>query len=403
MEKKIMYKIDEEKFKEKYYLLIPAMLDDHFPLLKYAFYSEDYHPVILENTKGIKEVGLRFVNNDMCYPAILNIGQMIGALESGKYDYKKTVLMMPQAGDMCRGSNYISLLRKALRESGIDVRVLSLNVKGLEDGMKVNIHIYMVWRAIVSVIYGDLLMLICNQTRPYERNKDETEKLRKEWTEKISDDLKKGKNLSLAAVWKNVYKICASFRKILRSEVQKKKVGITGELYIRYCSIGNSDLIKTLENENCECFVSGLLWYILYYLETHLSSEGKIKKYAFKTFYSFILGIQKKLIKILRENNYCSMDSYDEYKESALKYIEKGCSVGDGWLMGADIVAFSKSGYTKIIGAQPFGCMVNQVCGKGMYAALSRKLGNVTIASVDFDPGASHLNIINRIMMILAS
>lgn len=397
-----MYKIDEENFREKYNLLIPAMLDDHFPLLKYAFYSNDYRPVILDNVKDVKNTGLKYVNNDMCYPSILNIGQMINALQSGKYDLNRTFLMLPQAGDMCRGSNYISILRKALRQAGFDVPVLSLNAKGLENDMKVKLHIYMVWRALVSVIYGDLLMLICNQLRPYEAEKGAVDKLREKWTVRLSDDLKSGKHLSLRAVWKNAEKIAADFGDLSRSDCKKVKVGITGELYIRYCSLGNSNLIRTLENRNCECYVSGLLWYILYYIDTHLTTDGVLMKYAYKAFYGFVLKIQKKLIRIIKENGFFSIDAYDEYQKYARKFLDAGCSAGDGWLIGADIAAFSKHGYCKVVEAHPFGCMINQVCGKGMYTSLSRKLGNVTVASVDFDSGASQLNIINRILMAIS-
>lgn len=147
-----MYRIREDEVREKKIMLIPAMLDAHFPLLKYAFYSPDYHPIILENEENITNVGLHYVNNDMCYPAILNIGQMVSALQSGRYDLNRTVLLMPQAGDACRGSNYVSALRRAVKKAGVEVPVLSLNVKGLEKQSCVRLHWYMVWRALVAVV-----------------------------------------------------------------------------------------------------------------------------------------------------------------------------------------------------------------------------------------------------------
>lgn len=396
-----MYKITEEQIKEKKIMLIPSMLDDHFPLLKYAFYSKDYHPVILENEEGIKNVGLKYVNNDMCFPAILNIGQMLSALMSGEYDLDRTVLMIPQAGDMCRGSNYISILRKAAKKAGYDIPVLSLNVKGLEKESQVKLRPYMVLRALIGLIYSDLLMILIYQTRPYEKEKGLAEKLRDKWFKVLSDDLKSGKNLSFYKVWKNCEQIAAEFNDIINKNIKKKKIGITGELYIRYCHIGNFDLVKFLENSGCECVISSLMTYVIYYIDTHLANEGFIMKAGYKIGLSFMLKIQKKMIKIIRSNGFSCMDAYDEYKEYASDFVNLGCSMGDGWLIGADITAFAKMGIQGAIGAQPFGCMINQVCGKSLYSAVSRKIGTISVVPVDFDPGASKVNIENRVKMLL--
>lgn len=167
-----MYKIDENAWNEKYVLLIPAMLDAYFPLIKYAFYSRDYHPVILSNEDHITDVGLKYVNNDMCYPIVLNAGQMIDALQSGKYDIIRTRLLMPTAGDACRGANYLHVLKESVRKAGFDrVKILSLNVKGLEKDCQMRVQAFMVWRALFGLFYGDILMLLLNQTRPNEVKK----------------------------------------------------------------------------------------------------------------------------------------------------------------------------------------------------------------------------------------
>ncbi len=396
-----MYKINEEQFNEKKIMLIPAMLDDHFPLLKYAFYSREYHPVILSNEEGIKNVGLKYVNNDMCFPAILNIGQMISALMSGEYDLKKTVLMMPQAGDMCRGSNYIAILRKAAVKAGFDIPVLSLNVKGLEKDTQVKLEPYMVYRALAGLIYSDILMILIYQTRPYEKEPGMAENLRNKWFEMLSEDIKAGKNLTFKKIWKNCDLIAKEFKSIIDPSVRKKRVGITGELYIRYCHIGNFNLVNFLENSGCECIISSLMTYVLYYIDTHLANEGFIMRLGYKAGLAFMLKIQKKMISIIRENGFSCMDPYDEYKAFASKYVNLGCSMGDGWLIGADIAAFANMGITRAIGAQPFGCMINQVCGKSLYSAVSRKIGTISVVPVDFDPGASKVNIENRVKMLL--
>ncbi len=396
-----MYKIDEKSDTSRYILLLPAMLDAHFPLLKYAFYSKDYHPVILDNENAIKDIGLKYVNNDMCYPAILNIGQMIQALQSGKYDLTRTALLMPQAGDACRGSNYISVLRKALSEAKINVPVLSLNTKGLDKENSVRLRPDMVWRALISVVYCDLIMILCNQVRPYEAKSGITEQVTNKWFRILGDEIKQGKNCGLLSLKRQMNQIADDFKKIPRKDIKLKKVGIVGELYIKYCHIGNWNLVKCLEDEKCECYVNGLLWYILYYIDTHFESEGFVMRLGYKAVASIVLKIQKSLIGVVRDHGFYVMDEFEKFKADASDYVSYGCSVGDGWLIGAEVAAHASGGYNCVIAAQPFGCMANQVCGRSLYTALSRKIGNVSIASVDYDPGASKLNIINRIKMIL--
>lgn len=234
-----MYRIEEEKDKEKYIMLIPAMLDAHFPLLQYAFYSKNYHPVVLENEENITDIGLKYVNNDMCYPAILNIGQMVGALQSGAYDLKRTVLLMPQAGDACRGSNYTSILRRSVAAAGCEVPVLSLNAKGLEKDQQVQLTLGMVWRALFGLFYGDILMILKNQVKPYEVECGATDACLDKWQGILSDELKKGKYLTLGWMERNFYRIAEDFAKIKRTTEEKQKIGIVGELYTKYCHIGN--------------------------------------------------------------------------------------------------------------------------------------------------------------------
>lgn len=396
-----MYKIDETKFNEKYILLIPAMLDAHFPLLKYAFYSPNYHPVILNNEENIQNIGLKYVNHDMCYPAILNVGQMVGALQSGKYDLQHTALLMPQAGDACRGSNYINVLRRGVKNAGFHVPTLSLNALGLEKDYQLKLRPDMVWRAFISVVYGDLLMILKNQIKPYERKSGAVQKTENRWLHILSNDLKKGKNIGLISLNKRMKQIVHDYRRIPIQKKDCKKVGIVGEIYIKYCHLGNRNLLSFLDEEGCEYYVNGLLWYVLYYIDTHFEKEGFLMRKAFKAGFLFIAKIQKAMIDILRENGFYVMDEFPQFKEQASQYVNFNCSVGDGWLIGAEVVAHAKGGYNRILGVQPFGCMPNQISGRGLYPSLSRKLKNIRLSSIDFDPGASELNIKNRIKMVL--
>ena len=213
-----MYRIEENSDHEKYILLIPAMLDAHFPLLKYAFYSPDYHPVVLENEENITETGLKFVNHDMCYPSVLITGQMIEAIRKLNVDQARIRLLMPAAGDACRGANYTGVLRRAVAKAGYSqVQVLSLNLKGLEKGEQLKIRPYMVWRALFALFYGDILMLLLHQIRPYELHQNETIAIWRKWIDILSEDLKHGRHLTIHAMKKNFMAISEDFSKIERT------------------------------------------------------------------------------------------------------------------------------------------------------------------------------------------
>ena len=397
-----MYKIREEQDREKYTMLIPAMLDAHFPLLKYAFYSKNYHPIILENEENITDIGLKYVNNDMCYPAILNIGQMVGALQSGKYDTKRTVLLMPQAGDACRGSNYTSILRRAVAAAGFqEVRVLSLNAKGLEKEQQVELTLGMVWRALFGLFYGDILMLLKNQVKPYEVEKGAADACLKKWRGILAEELKRGKHLTLGWMERNFHSIAEDFAQIKRTEEKKQKIGLVGELYTKYCHIGNWNVEQFLAEEGCECYVNGLSWYVLYYIDTHLTTEGAFMGKCYEIGLKFIGNLQKKMIAAMRKNGFYSVDEFAVVKKQAEEYVCYHCTTGDGWLIGAEAVAHIKGGYRKVIAVQPFDCMPNHVCGRGLYPSLARKLPEGHIVSVDVDSSGSSLNVRNRIKMLI--
>lgn len=396
-----MYRIEEEKDKEKYIMLIPAMLDAHFPLLQYAFYSKNYHPIVLENEENITDIGLKYVNNDMCYPAILNIGQMVGALQSGAYDLNRTVLLMPQAGDACRGSNYTSILRRAVADAGCKVPVLSLNAKGLEKDQQVQLTIGMVWRALFGLFYGDILMILKNQVKPYEIENRATDDCAKRWHGILSEELKTGKHLTLGWMERNFYRMAEDFAQIKRTTEQKQKIGVVGELYTKYCHIGNWNLEQYLLEEGCEYYINGLSWYVLYYIDTHLTTEGALMGKCYEIGLKFIGGLQKKMIAALRSNGFYCVDEFLTVKKQAEGYVSFNCTVGDGWLIGAEAVAHIKGGYRKVIAVQPFDCMPNHVCGRGLYPSLARKLPEGHIVSVDLDSSGSSLNVRNRIKMVI--
>lgn len=403
-----MYQIHEEKNDEEYTLLIPAMLDAHFPLLKYAFFSRKYHPVIMEESEGITGLGLKYTHNDLCYPAILIIGQILKTLKSGKYDLNKTVILEPQAGDACRGSNYIPVMRKALDDAGFSmVPVISLNVTGLEKKHSLPIMPSMLFRAVASAYYGDLLMILSNQTEPYEKHKGDTKRLNDKWIELLSDDIKRGKNLSAKKIKKRFTEMIEDFKAIEKEDKELLKIGVVGELYIKYCHLGNWNLEKYLKQENCEYYINGITWYALYYMDTHLLSEGGVKNHGAvakvcNAVFQYFLDLQKDMTGKLKENGFYSMDAYDEFKKKAEGCITYQCSIGDGWLIGAEFANHALNGYNRIICGQPFGCLPSHVCGRGLYPAIRRKLPDTQYISVDYDSSGTDTLVKSRIKMLLS-
>lgn len=403
-----MYRIDEEKQSEKYILLIPAMLDAHFPLLKYAFYSKKYRPVVLEESDGITNLGLKYTHNDLCYPAILIIGQMLKALQSGAYDVNRTVILEPQAGDACRGSNYIPMLRRALDNAGFSmVPVLSLNVAGLERKHSLPVTTDMFFRAVAAAFYGDLLMILKNQIKPYESKTGETDKLEEKWTTILADDIKRGKQLSFKNIRKRFKEVVADFKKIERKDKLLRKVGVVGELYIKYCHLGNWDLEKYLREQNCEYYINGITWYALYYMDTHLLEEGGSPKkgitvHVCRRIFENFSELQREMVKALKEQGFYCMDCYDIFKERAKGYVTYQCSVGDGWLIGAEFANHALNGYDRIICGQPFGCLPSHVCGRGLYPAIKRKLPDTQYISVDYDASGTDTLVKSRIRLLLS-
>lgn len=399
-----MYKIKEESDREKYILLIPAMLDAHFPLLRFAFYSKDYRPVILENKENITGIGLKYVNHDMCYPAILNIGQLIAALQSGKYDLERTRLLMPAAGDACRGSNYFSVLSRAVGRAGFPmVKVLSLNLKGLEKNAQLPLDLGMVLRAFFALFYGDILMLLLNQTRPYEAKAHEARICYDKWIRILGDDLKEGRHLTLFHLKKNFCCIAKDFAALDLTEEKKQRIGIVGELFIKYCSLGNWDMIRYLEGQNCESHTNGLSWYAMYYMDSHLAGKVTWEGLAYRLGLMLFSRIQKQMIRAIRDMDFYTMEDFFKMKKEAQEYISFSHRVGDGWLIGAEAVGHILHDCRKVLAVQPFGCMPNHTCGRGIYPSLARKLPQGNIVSVDFDASGSGMNVFNRVCMLIDS
>lgn len=396
-----MYKIDEAQTREPYILLVPAMLDDHFPLLKYALYSREYHPVILEQETHIEDTGLKYVNNDMCYPCILNVGQMVEALKSGKSPLTHTRLLMPTVGDSCRGSNYISALRKAVAAAGFSqVQVVSMNLKGLEQDSRVKIHLYMVWRALFAMFYGDMLMLLVHQVRPYELHPGAAEQCRQTWFRQLSGDLKTGRHLTLHRLTHNLHQIAADFSRTPTTGTKRQRIGIVGDIYTKYCRLGNWDIIRFLEESGCETYVNGLSWYVLYYLDSH-RPENSIAAWPYRLTGAAVLRLQRHMIQALRSHGFYCAPDLAAMKQEASGYVPLDVCVGDGWLLGAEAVSMIRHQCPKVLAIHPFGCLPGHVCGKGYYPALNRMLPEGQILTVDVDASGSRVSLYNRAKLLV--
>ncbi|MBR3781232.1 MAG: 2-hydroxyacyl-CoA dehydratase [Clostridia bacterium] len=394
-----------------YTILAPNMLDIHFSLLINVFGQYGYKVELLKNDgRTVVDEGLKLVHNDTCYPALLVIGQLIDALNTGKYDPNKTALMITQSGGGCRASNYIHLLRKALKKAGYpQIPVISLNLSGLEKNSGFKIRLSMALKMLSSVIYGDLIMLLKNQVEPYEVNKGDAERLTQKWIKDISANLSKGKGYSFFEIKKALPEITKTFAEIpVNKNIRKTKVGVVGEIYVKYSPLANNHLEEFLFNQGCEVMVPGLMGFLNFKVDNRLED---IKLYGGNRFKKIAMRIAMwylaKIEKILNDaaaayGNFSVPAPYAHIKEMCTKIIGAGCKMGEGWLLTAEMMELIESGYGNIVCAQPFGCLPNHIVGKGMIRKLKEMYPQSNIVPIDYDPGATKVNQENRIRLMLA-
>ncbi len=412
MSKKIIEdRVEFTKDMMDYTILAPNMLEIHFNLLINIFGQYGYKAELLKNDgRTVVDEGLKYVHNDTCYPALLVIGQLIDALNSGKYNPDKTALLITQSGGGCRASNYIHLLRKALKKAGYpQVPVISLNLSGLEKNSGFKIRLSMALKMLSAVIYGDLIMLLKNQIEPYEVNKGDAEKLTQKWIDDLSAQMQRGKGYSFFEIKKTLPKITESFSKIpLDKSITKTKVGVVGEIYVKYSPLANNHLEEFLFGQDCEVMVPGLLGFINFKVDNRLEDiklygGNPFKKIAMKFAMWYLSKIEKNLLDAAGAyGDFCVPAPYSHIKEICTKIIGPGCKMGEGWLLTAEMMELIESGYGNIVCAQPFGCLPNHIVGKGMIRKLKEMYPRSNIVPIDYDPGATKVNQENRIKLMLA-
>ena len=399
-----------KSMKKTHTILVPMMLPIHFSMLKNVLLDEGYNVELLTNVgPKVVEAGLKYVHNDTCYPALLVIGQMISALESGKYDTDNTSLIITQTGGGCRASNYIHLLRKALKKAGFGhVPVISFNLSGLEGNSGFKITFSMIRKILAGAVYGDLLMLLNNQVKPYEVKKGESERCVNKWVNKLSEQFRNGKGYKSEEFTRNLNEIVDSFNSIRIKKTEKTKVGVVGEIYIKYSSLGNNNLEDFLASQDCEVMVPGVLSFALFKVDNRLEDiklyGGNIIKKRFVTMLmKYIEGLEDKLITAVKKyNKFVPPTPYRELKKMVKGVIGYGNKMGEGWLLTAEMMELAENGYENVICTQPFGCLPNHICGKGMIRKIREIHPKANIVTIDYDPGATKVNQENRIKLMLA-
>lgn len=398
-----------KEMKEEYTILLPMMAKTHFNILKNVFIHYGYKVSLLE-TDGpeIAQVGLKYVHNDTCYPALLVIGQFIHALQSGKYDVNKTALMITQTGGGCRASNYIHLLRKALVKAGFEqVPVISLNLSGLEKNSGFHLTIPMIRRLAAGLIYGDMLMSLDNQVKPYEIHKGDSAALVAEWTQKLTDILSAGHGFSRKEIAQNLDSIAEDYSKIKIKKVPKIKVGIVGEIYVKYSSLGNNNLEQFLYDQGCEVNMPGIMGFMMFKVDNRLEDYklygGSRAKYIIvKKLLDYFKELETMIINSQIKYGFTPITKYEHTKALVKGVVGYGSKMGEGWLLTGEMLELVESGFENIVCTQPFGCLPNHINGKGMIRQIKQKNSKANIVAIDYDPGAPRVNQENRIKLMLA-
>lgn len=399
-----------KEMKQEYTILCPQMAEIHFSLIINVFRNCGYNMVLLKNDgPNVVHEGLKYVHNDTCYPALLVIGQFMDALKSGKYDLDRTALIITQTGGGCRASNYIHLLRKALRRAGMEnIPVVSLNLSGLESNPGFSLTLPMLRRLIAGLVYGDLLMLLDNQVKPYELKKGESAALVQKWIAELTAQFNRDEGYSLKQQKGNLEKIAAEFAAIPVHRVPKVRVGIVGEIFVKYSPLGNNQLEQFLAEQDCEVNVPGLLNFMLFKVDNRMEDiklygGNPVKFRVVKAMMDYLMKMQELLIAAVKTQPcFEAPMNYAHTKALVKDVIGYGNKMGEGWLLTAEMLELVECGFENIVCTQPFGCLPNHICGKGMIRRIKEIDDRANIVPIDYDPSATRVNQENRIKLMLA-
>ncbi|GAA0075752.1 2-hydroxyacyl-CoA dehydratase [Clostridium sp. CTA-5] len=409
VEEKIEYKnpVFTKKMRKTHTILCPQMSPIHFDLVQEAVRASGYNLEVLPSTdsKAIHE-GLKYVNNDACYPSIIVIGQIINALKSGKYDLNNTSVIISQTGGGCRATNYIGFLKMALKHAGFEnIPVISLNAVGLEKQPGFKITLKLINRALMALVYGDLFMKTLYRTRPYEKIKGSANSLYKEFNEKVKENLRNGSKREFK---KNIKNIIEAFDNLPLLDIKKPRVGIVGEILVKFHPTANNDIVGILEKEGAEAVVPDLLDFFFYsaldatFKHDYLAGS-RVEKDLNNIAIAFMETYRKTMKKSLESSKRFSPPKHIlELGKLASPILSLGNQTGEGWFLTAEMIELIESNAENIVCMQPFACLPNHVTGKGMMKKLKEIYPESNIVAIDYDPGASNVNQLNRIKLMLS-
>ena len=398
-----------EEMKEKYTIIGPQLSPIHFRILQKAFQSGGYNFVVLDavDPKAI-EAGLKYVNNDACYPSLLVAGQMIAALESGKYDLNKTALIISQTGGGCRATNYIGFIRRALNDAGWGhIPVLSLSAQGFEKNPGFKLTLPLIDNIVKSVMVGDVLMRVLYRTRPYEAVQGSANQLYKKWTE-IAEEMFVN-HVSFHKYHKLIKAIIRDFDNLPLKPIKKARVGVVGEILVKFHPTANNQIVDTIEKEGAECVMPDFADFFLYTASTgifrhkQLAFPGKTERNArlVVAALEFYRGRMKKYLR--KSRRFEAPNSIYKMMKGVDDIVQLGNITGEGWFLTAEMVELIEEGAPSIACVQPFACLPNHVTGKGMIKELRRRYPKANISAIDYDPGSSEVNQLNRLKLLLSN
>lgn len=396
-----------KKMRETHTILAPQMSPIHFEFIEAAIQHSGYKFKILDNLSSkTVDVGLKYVNNDACYPAIIVVGQMIEALESGEYDVDKVAFMISQTGGGCRATNYVGFIRLALQDAGFSqVPIIAISAQGFEKNPGFKFSIPLILRAGKATGLGDLLMRVVLRTRPYEMEKGSVNNLYRKYAERIKKELKHMNHMQYKKI---INEIVHDFDNIPLRMVHKPRVGVVGEILVKFHPMANNEIVDTIEAEGAECVMPDLLDFMFYsiyggHVRHKLLGAKKLKAIKADITIWALERFRAPYIKALKESKrFTPPTSIYELVKGVDGIVQIGNIMGEGWFLTAEMVELLQEGVENIACIQPFACLPNHVTGKGMIKELRRRYPHANIAAIDYDPGASEVNQLNRLKLLLS-
>lgn len=394
--------------KSGYTILCPQMSPIHFQFVETAMRESGYNLVVLPSVdKGAVDAGLKYVNNDACYPSILVTGQIMEALLSGKYDLNRTAVIISQTGGGCRATNYIAFIRKALQDAGMSqVPVISANLSGLENNPGFKLTLPLIKKVVIGAMYGDIFMRVLYRVRPYEATAGSANALYESWVERCQENVKNG---SITQFRKNVYQIVKEFDELPILDIKKPRVGLVGEILVKFHPTANNEIVEIIEREGGEAVMPDLIDFFQYcFYNTDFENEhfhaSKNMVHLCNLAIKFVDLLRHDMIKALENSNRFEPPAKIQHlANKASSVVSIGNQTGEGWFLTGEMIELIESGAPNIVCMQPFGCLPNHVTGKGAIKALRKAYPQSNIVAIDYDPGASEVNQLNRIKLMLST